>query len=73
MTTQASLDVWSSRLHELKISEQAAEIAALRALIMAAAGLIDRSYDEHSEGRYDEWWDTADEALKRTVSYGLPT
>ncbi len=65
MTTQSELDVWSSRLHELKLEEQSREIASLRALVMQAMGLADLGVS-YSDGRYDEWWERAEAALKRT-------
>ncbi len=72
MTTQSELDVWSSRLYDLKLEEQGREIASLRALVMEGMGLVD-GYAAYSHGiRYDVWWDKADAALKRTESYGLP-
>jgi len=68
VTTQAELDVWSSRLHELKIEEQGREIAELRALLVGSM-----NFTSEYGPSYDAWWDKADAALKRTESYGWPT
>ncbi len=72
MTTQSELDVWSSRLYELKIEEQSREIASLRALVMQAMGLVDERPPYYPDEQFESWWDKADAALRRTESYGLP-
>jgi len=67
MTTQAELDVWSVRLHEMKIEELTRENEKLRSSLLQAMSLVDRTLDRVGDidesARYDDWWEAANKLL----------